>query len=189
MSRIIIALSAVLICQVYARGDLTDFSVITTKGYVSYTVESDWKVLSMRTQPPKTAALFQIPNPADNGTPDSTNLTLMTFERDSVEASATFTKLAGKLRSDGRHEKHKQWDVFAQEAKQDSTDYSIRDAFREVPGAFVMIRIAWPHLKQNPKDFDSRMEALFHSLLDSVSGGIGPKPKKEGEVIRRPIEQ
>ena len=49
----------------------------------------------------------------------------------------------------------------------------------------MLIRLSWPHLKPNTRDYDSQMEALFRSLLDSVKGGIGPKPKKWGDQFYR----
>jgi hypothetical protein len=189
MLRIVIALVLGFIFQAYARAGSTELTVITTKRYVSYTVGGNWKVLSMQTRPPTTAAVFQIPNPADNGTPDSTNLALMTFETESPEASAAITSSRKRFDRKEGHTQYKRWELFAQGGKQVSTNYSVRDAYRKVPGAFVIVRIAWPHLKQNLNDYDSRMETIFRSVLDSISGDLGPKPKKEGEVIRRPIGQ
>lgn len=172
-----------------ATPNSTDFSLITTKGYVCYTVRSDWKVLSMQSKPPTTAAIFQIRNPADDNSPDSTNLSLMTFESDSADAMAAFDKASSKRYAEASNSKYGQWETVTQEARQGTTSYSIRDGWRKVPGAKVYVRLAWPHLAKNPEDYDSRMEALFRSLLDSVTGGIGPKPKKDGEEIRRPTGQ
>ena len=171
------------------HADLTGFGVITTKGWVSYAVNSSWKVLSMQTKPPQTAALYQIPNPADETTPDSTNITIMTFETNSSDATSNFNKYVKNVLSPEKHTKYKEWDFYTQEGKQGDTDYFIRDAARTVPGAYVVVRLAWPRLKQNPKNYDSDMEATFRSVLDSVEGGIGQMPKKEGAVIRNPNNQ
>jgi hypothetical protein len=72
---------------------------------------------------------------------------------------------------------------------QGKTRYSIRNAFREVPGAHVMICLAWPQLPRNPAGYDAQMKEAFYTLLDSVKGALGPKPKQEGEVVRRPASQ
>lgn len=172
-----------------ATPDSTDFSLITTNGFVCYTIRSEWKVLSMQSRPPKTAATFQIPNPADVNTPYSTNFVLMTFESDSLDAMAAFAKVSASRYAEASNSKFGQWELVSQEAKQGPTEYSIRDAWRKTPGAAVFVRLAWPHLPANAKDYDSQMEAIFRSVLDSVSGGIGPKAKKDGEVFRRPADQ
>jgi hypothetical protein len=178
-----------LIAAPCLSADLVDLSVFTTKGYVSYSVPGRWKVLGMQTKPPKTAASFQIENAADARTPDSTNVAVMTFETDSREAMAAFDELAAKLRVGTTRSKHGAWQVFTQEGSQSKTRYSVRDAFRDVSGARVMIRLAWPHLGRNPPQYDAQMEAAFYNLLDSVKGGLGKKPMREGEVVRRPIKQ
>lgn len=168
--------------------DVVDLGVITSKGYVSYTLPSGWKVLGMQTKPPKTAALFQIENPADAGTPDSTNVAIMTFETDSRDAMVAFNELMAKLRGRTRT-RHGAWQVFSQTAAQGRTPYSVLDAAREVRGARVMIRLAWPHLPRNSARYDEQMQTTFYTLLESVKGGLGPKPMREGEVVRRPLKQ
>jgi hypothetical protein len=185
MTRAVLITVLSIVLPLCALADLTGFGVITTKGWVSYAISSDWKVASMQTKPPTTAAVFQIPNPADEGTGDFTNIAIMTFESDSQQAMASFNNVVGKIQSQSERTKYKEWDLYAQQNKQGQTDYALRYAVRQVPGASVLIRLSWPHLKQNTRDCDSQMEALFRSLLDSVKGGIGPKPKKWGDQFYR----
>jgi hypothetical protein len=176
-----------LVCD---ASDLVDLSVITTKGYVSYTVPGEWKVLDMQTKAPKTVGLFQIKNPADEGTQDSTNLSILTFETNSPEATATFDKMVAKRRAEkATRSSHGAWQVFSRDAMQGKTLYHAREAVRDVPGTHVLITLAWPQLQHNPPRYDAEMQTAFYALLDSVKGGLGPKPKVEGEVIRRPIRQ
>jgi hypothetical protein len=189
MKRLLSIIALTIILPISVLAGLTGLGVITTKGWVSYAVGSDWKVLSMQTKPPTTAAVFQIADPADEGTPDSTNLAIMTFESDSPQATASLNKLVRKIRSESKRTKYKEWDFYTQQAKQGQTDYMLHDGVRRVPGASVLVRLSWPHLKQNPPNYESQMETVFRSVLDSVEGGIGPKPKKEGEVYRRPSNQ
>jgi hypothetical protein len=96
LSRVSIVLAAALMALPCGASDLVDLSVITSRGYVTYTVPGEWKVLDMQTKAPKTAAVFQIKNPADEGTPDSTNVSILTFEMNSPEATATFDKMVSK---------------------------------------------------------------------------------------------
>ena len=176
-----------LLCS---ASDLVDLSVITTKGYVTYTVGGDWKVLSTQTKAPKTAAVFQIKNPADEGTQDSTNFCILTFETNSADATETFQKMRAKLRVDTPSpRKHGAWQVFSHDAMQGKTLYHVRDAARDVPGAHVLLILAWPQLSRNPPRYDGEMETTFLRLLDSVKGGLGPKPRTGGEVVRHPLDQ
>jgi len=60
-----------------------DLSVITNKGWVQFTVGGEWPILKLDTKSPARVALFQIPNPADKGTSDSTNVAVRLDEIDS----------------------------------------------------------------------------------------------------------
>ena len=44
------------------------FKIVTTDGFVTFSAEDHWPVISMKTKPPIAVAIFQIPNPADTGT-------------------------------------------------------------------------------------------------------------------------
>lgn len=54
-----------------------DLSLITDKGWIQFTVGGEWKILKVDTKNPTRVALFQIPNPADEGTSDSTNASVV----------------------------------------------------------------------------------------------------------------
>jgi hypothetical protein len=138
----------------------------------------------MQTKTPKTAAIFQIKNPADEGTQESTNLCILTFETTSPKATATFEKMFAKLRVDTpKPSKHGAWRVFIHDATQGKRLYHVRDAARDVPGAHVLIRLAWPKLPRNSPRYYGEMETTFLRPLDSVKGGLGPKPRTGGEVL------
>jgi hypothetical protein len=185
------AFFAVLMIPLLTRAaDLVDLSVITTKGYVTYTVGGDWKVLDMQTKAPKTSAIFQVRNLADEGTSDSTNLGILTFETNSPEATATFHKLAAKQRADASSRgKQGAWELFRRDAPQGKTMYHVRYAVRDVPGAHVLVTFAWPQLPRNPPGYDAQMDATLLRFLSSVKGGLGPKPRRPGEVLRHPLDQ
>jgi hypothetical protein len=190
LKRVSIAFVSVLMPLMSRASDLADLSVITSRGYVTYTVPGDWKVLDMQTKAPKTSAIFQIKNSADEGTADSTNLGILTFETNSPEATATFEKMAAKHRAEASaRSKHGAWQLFSRQAPQGKTMYQTRYAVRDVPGAHVFVTFAWPQLSRNPPRYNAQMEATLLHFLDSVKGGLGPKPRTGGEVFRRPLDQ
>src|ERR1700724_1120688 len=65
-----------------------DLSLVTDNGWVQFTVGANWKVLKMDTKNPVRVALFQLSNPGEKGTPDSTNASVVLYEIDSPEAAA-----------------------------------------------------------------------------------------------------
>src|ERR1700712_4654697 len=66
-----------------ADGAHVRFTLITAQGFVSFAPGADWKVLGMQNRSPVLSTVFQIPDAADDGTPDSTNLILSFFQPDS----------------------------------------------------------------------------------------------------------
>ncbi len=166
--------------------DQVDLSLITKKGWVQFTVGGDWKVLSMDTKTPTRIALFQIPNPAEKGTSDSTNASVMLYEVDSPQASAGLGKVRQKY-ARGPQSRIGVWEVFNNDFKQGSTNYSGRVAFRDIADVHVSVVFAWPHLVKNSAGYDSEMEQTFLGLLKSVNGGLGKYPKEKGGVLRRPL--
>jgi len=188
MNRFIVLFLLSFVLQASGEDEQTNFSIITTKGYISYNAASKWKVVTMNTKPPSTASLFRIPNPADEGTSNPTNLVLMTFETDSPEAMAAFTDILKSLPPESKRTTYGKWECVFHKEKQGPTEYSICDAYKKLPVATVLVRIAWPNLAGNPKDYDHKMEAVFHAVLDSVASGMGPVPKKEGQELLRPVE-
>jgi len=78
ISRVLAFLTLALWCF---GAEAIELKILTTKGFVAFTVEDDWRVLSMQTKPPIAFAIFQVPNFADEGTPESTNLVISLFNR------------------------------------------------------------------------------------------------------------
>lgn len=86
-------LIAILVGSTQLLANQVDFSLITEKGWVQFTVGGDWKILTMDTKNPVRGAVFQIPNPADGGGPAPTNAVVMLFELDSAQAAARYAGL------------------------------------------------------------------------------------------------
>lgn len=162
--------------------------IFTPKGFVAFRAEGNWAVLSMQSKLPIAAATFQLPNPADEGTPDSTNLVLMLYDPESADGRAGY---AAPVKQYGdappRTEVKHGWTIYRQEARQNETLYSVWDARREdVAGVKATVRLAWPHLSANVPDYASRMSKTFDDFLISVRGHVGPYTPLPGEVTRRP---
>ena len=163
-----------------------DLSVITNKGWVQFTVGGEWPILKLDTKSPARVALFQIPNPADKGTSDSTNVAVRLDEIDSPQASAGLKRLQ-KEYAKGTKSRIGSWEVFKSDFKQGNTNYSVRVAFRDVADVHVSIVLAWPRLSKNAVRYDSEMERIFRELLNSVNGALGKYPKEKGGVLRHPL--
>jgi len=164
-----------------------DFTVLTAKGYVRFTTPDQWAVLSMQTKPPVSVAAFQVANPADEGTPHSSNVAVSIFsagtERGDAAASGVgqqYGKLPPSVSTlEG-------WTIYSQEAQQQGAAYTIIDAKRPFADVVVGLRFAWPHLAGNPPGYDQSMRRAFESLRRSVSYGSGIPALRPGEVLRRP---
>jgi hypothetical protein len=167
---------------------LTEFGIITNKGYVSFAVGADWTVLDSKTKPPVTTMMFHIPNSANKGTTDSANCTVMSFERGAAEAKEGLERAMKKATENSKKSKYGNWSTFNSSELLAKTPYQIRAAVREFQGATVLVYAAWPQLAKNPAAYDEVMDAVFRAVLDSVKCGLGPKPVREGEVFHRPIE-
>jgi hypothetical protein len=186
------AIKAILFCALATGATLVaaevELKIITAKGYVAFAVGDDWPVLDMQTRTPVASAVFQLPNAPDKGTPDSTNLILQLWENGSEKQKTVYE---APVRQYGPvapvAESFEGWMVFRQEGLQGNTMYSIWDARKSgIADVSVSVRLAWPHLPNNPPGYAEDMERTFRAFLSSVWGGVGEyKPKK---VIHAPAK-
>lgn len=166
-----------------------DMSMITEKGYVAFTVPDEWQVIAMHTKPPISIAAFQIANPADKNTPDSTNLIISLYRPASPKAQAARNDVGRQLGDQPPTiESSKNWTIYRQEAGQGNTRYSIWDAKSEVADVVVSVRIAWPHLTNNAPGYDQQMEDIFKAVIESIHGDLGAYQPRDGEVLRRQVK-
>jgi hypothetical protein len=164
-----------------------ELTVVTERGFVRFTVPDEWKVLKTQTKPPVSALVFQIENPADAGTPHSTNVavSLMDTSTEAGKAAASrigkqFGAIAPKVDSEN------DWTVYTQRATQNGAQYAVVDATRNVADVVVSIRFAWPELPENAPNYNASLHAAMQNIRASVSGGMGLPPERPGEVVRRP---
>ncbi len=170
-------------------GQGTVFRFITDKGSVGFTIVGDWPTVSMQSRLPIAVAAFQIPNAADKGTSDSTNVAVSVIDLDSEQGRADRARFGRQYGASPPHsENYEGWVIYRQQAAQRATEYVLLDAVRDAPDlrAAVAVRLAWPHLRRNAAGYDDQMDALFRSLLTSVSIKQGPYLPVAGDVVRRP---
>lgn len=176
-----VVLAAALVAQGVVTFASTELKIPTKQGFVAFSVEGDWPVLSMQMKPPIASAAFRIPNPADAGTPDSSNIVIALYDSQSAEARTAF-KTPVKQYGPTRPKAHAlgPWTVYRQAAMQGGTPYTIVDAKRsgvaDVPDISVGVRMVWPRLVGNAADYDARMEAVLNAVLDSIHGGPSVSP-------------
>jgi hypothetical protein len=167
--------------------DQIRFTLITTGGYVGYITDAHWHVIAMQSRPPVTVSAFYIPDPAEEGTPDSTNLAISLFTPGVPQAEKAIAAIgkprgAAPVTTDSRNG----WTIYRQDAYQGETLYTILDAKAAKGDVICGVRLAWPHLKGHDSDYDAKMQSLFDALLSSVSGGVGAYEIHKDEIVRRP---
>jgi hypothetical protein len=179
---------ALLLC-LSASAHAVEFTIVTVRGYVSFAVPDEWRVLTMQTKPPVSVAAFQVFNPADAGTRHSTNVAISVFDVESERGKQAMTIVGRRygaqepvVTSEG------DWTVYSQQHDQGDMQYAVVDAKKQLADVVVAVRFAWPHLPNNPPQYDREMQEAFRSVLASVKGGLGRPAPREGEVIRRPVQ-
>lgn len=166
-----------------------ELTVVTAGGYVRFTVPDEWQVLNAQTKPPASALVFQIANPADNGTQHSTNVIVSLFDLNTEQGKAAMSRVGKQYGPDAPTVSTKEgWTVYTQTADQQGAKYTIVDAIRKAADVTVSIRFAWPALSNNPANYDRSMITAMQAVQKSVTGGLGAPPARPGEVIRRPAQ-
>ena len=165
-----------------------ELKILTDDGFVAFSPGADWPIVATQTHLPVAVMAFQVPNASDVGSPDSTNLSISLYSLGTDRGRNAFAKMGTPLGlKPPSIEVVGSWSIYRQEALQAETMYTILDAKRsEVADVAVAVRLAWPHLSSNPKNYNEDMEALFRGFLSSIYGTKGPYKPKDGEVIRRP---
>ena len=171
-----------------ASGSGAQFRFIIATGSVGFDIPGNWPTVAMQPRPPIAVAAFQIPNPADAGSSDSTNVAVTVFDLADAKGRTARSNVG---RSYGPNppttSEYHGWTVYRQEAVQGSTTYTLLDAARNFPAlnAAAAMRLAWPHLASNSENYDATMDTLYRSMLDSVSTAPGTYSPGPREVVRR----
>lgn len=185
MKKVIFILVLVLSQPAFA----VEFKIHTNEGFVGFDVEEHWPVIAMQSKLPVAVAVFQIPNVADQGTQDSSNLSISLFDPKSERGRKAASEIGNAFSSSiPTTSEYKDWKLFTQNNNQGNTRYSIIDATKSVADVIIGVRVSWPHLPNNPDFYDNMMNVKFKTFLDSVNGYIGNHIPKKNEVIRRQIK-
>jgi hypothetical protein len=151
--------------------DQVTFTVVER---VQFTVPANWPVIANKSTAEKTVFAFQIPNTADEGTPDSSNLSLVSSYLKEAKDKEAFEKKSSSPAPAAQEKKLVDgWRCSSFSAMQKSTQYVDWDCYRVVADCGIFVRIAWPHLSKNPPDYDKQMEMVLSDFLMSV----GPSKK------------
>ncbi len=163
--------TVVLPCILFASAALCaeDRVVFSIYARIQFSVPSDWLVISSKSDAVNTVFAFQIPNRAEEGTPDSTNLVIVASDLKQPGAKTAFEKKASNPEQKAQKRKLvDHWGCSSFSAAQGSTEYEIWDCFRTVTDCGVYVRAAWPHLPKNPSEYDKTMETRLAEVLNSV---------------------
>lgn len=154
-----------------AAADIVTFTIV---GRVQFSVPGDWVVIASKSGGTRTTFAFQIKNPADEGTPDSTNLAVNSYYLKDHNAKDAFDKRRSS-QDPKAHTKEltDNWECSTFSALQDTTSYEDWDCFRTINECGVFVRMAWPHLPKNPPDYDDQMKTALVDVLRSFA----PSPK------------
>ena len=156
-----------------AATDYVEFSVVER---IRFSVPGDWPVIASKSTADKTVFAFQIPNHADEGTSDSSNLVITSVYLKNANDRDAFQKRANADQAATEKKLVEGWRCASFSANQKSTEYVIWDCYRIVADCGLWVRIAWPHLPKNPTDYDVQMETVLSEFLLSVAPSK-PLPK------------
>ena len=177
-------LTALSVSANAGQKDLVDFTIVDR---VQFSVPGDWPVIANKSTSEKTVFAFQIPNPADKATSDSSNLVVIASDLKTAQDKEAFqTKPPTADHNALERNLVEDWRCGTFTAKQHSseTEYVIWDCRRVIADSGVSVRIAWPHLPKNSPDYDNQMEVVLSNFLKSVVPFNGVP--KTG-VLRRPL--
>jgi len=151
----------------------SDTIVFTAVGRIQFSVPSDWVVIASKSDPTLTLFAFQIKNAADEGTPDSTNLVIISYYLKDHGAKAAFEeKLSDQKQKAQKKESVNNWSCGSFSAMQGSTRYQDWDCTWKGNECGVFVRVAWPELPKNPPDYDKTIEAALADVLKSVAPAV-----------------
>jgi hypothetical protein len=180
------ALSIFTACLPISAAPTTDFVDFTIVARVQFSVPADWPVIANKSTSEKTVFAFQIPSTADEGTPDSSNLSIIATDLKSAQDRDAFEKQLTNTNQNAQEMNLVEgWKCSTFSAKQSSTqtEYVIWDCRRVIADCGVSIRLAWPRLPRNPPDYDKQMEIVLSNFLTRV----GPYKNLPGSgVLRHP---
>src|SRR2546425_3598269 len=109
---------------------------------VQFSVPGNWPVIASKSTAEKTIFAFQIPNAADKGTPDSSNLSIVSSYLKDAQDKDAFEKKTSSPDPTAQAKKLVEgWRCSTFSAMQKSTQYVVWDCYRVVADCGVYVRI------------------------------------------------
>jgi len=140
---------------------------------------SKWAIIAHRPAGNRTLVAFQLfENKAEAETEESTNLSITTFYLKDIESTMAFVQTLTKKAEEGEQDsEYGGWVIRDWSGKQGEVEYRITDArlTHDRLGIGIHVRLAWPILKKNPKNYDAKMKKLLRDLLDDITKRNPPK--------------
>jgi len=136
---------------------------------ISFAVNATWVKLNGQTD---RVVAFQVPNPAEQGTPESTNVAVManSHPTDSLEDRIqSLTSSTGTLITRLPTRPSKRDVLLLYRGQQGQTPYIIADRLARRGKIEVSIRAAWPILESSTDEWQSELLAQINQLMSDVS--------------------
>ena len=135
--------------------------------------DSSWVIIAHHPFGSRSSIAFQIlDNEAEKGTPDSTNLVISTYDFSDIQNLLDFTKAVQSKPQEGEVDtNYEGWVIRTWSGSQGETKYTIADArtTNKATGLGIHVRLAWPLLKDNPKNYDQTMKMLLESVMSQIN--------------------
>lgn len=181
------------------RPDIKTLAFPAGQGEIPFRFESNWHILAGTPKPPISSILFELPDPADVGTPESTNLEILRFDLSSPKARAAQEKLLSIFNKNekivqrsprgttvreayGIEMKMNNWRIHRRKAIQrikknglKPVRYQINEAYTVIHGNGLYVLLSWPVLPKNSPSYDTTMNQDFGALLHSIRYRRKPK--------------
>jgi hypothetical protein len=149
------------------------------QGSVRYQIGDEWAVISEQANRPISTVMYQIPNPADADTAESTNIVLVLYDLTTAKGRSGYeTPLPHYSAQEPTESTIEGWSVHKHTGVQNDVEYTILDARNDnVADLAATVRLAWPHLPDNDQGYDQRMIETFRGFLAGVQGEVAiPTP-------------
>jgi hypothetical protein len=144
----------------------------TAKGSIRFSLGSDWKRGQIQRQPSQTTVQYTKQNPASTASDFATTITISTFQTQWPDVSAKYTRFVNSV--GGVKSVSGPWTVRRSGLRYLDRNHNMLVAYRDIADVHLLVNLAWFHLPNNDSGYDGQIEKAFHSLLASISGGIGP---------------
>lgn len=161
-------------------GQAADNEIFLDNGDLRISAPSDWVILAHSPTGNRTVIAFQLfTNPAEVGTPNSTNLAISTFAFKDPESTQAFSApLTKRTQDTTTTREYAVWSIREWQGDQNGAKYQIQDArtTNKTLNIGIHVRLAWPILPDNPPGYEDSMNAVLKTVLDSISRDNPEKP-------------